>query len=65
MNYGITIQIFLLNISGKNTLSGVMAILCVLLVKPILILYANILKIRVNGIHPIDERSMGFLPNLI
>ncbi|MCR5095148.1 MAG: transposase [Erysipelotrichaceae bacterium] len=28
--------------------------LCILLVKPILILYANILKIRVNGIHPID-----------
>ena len=54
MNYGITIQVFLLNISGKNTLSGVMAILRVLLVKPILILYANILKIRVNGIHPID-----------
>ncbi|MBQ2656760.1 MAG: transposase [Erysipelotrichaceae bacterium] len=28
--------------------------LCVLLVKPILILYANKLKIRVNGTHPID-----------
>lgn len=54
MNYGITIQVFLLNISGKNTLSGVKAILCVLLMKPILILYANILKVRVNGIHPID-----------
>ena len=40
--------------SGKNTHFGVTAILCVLLVKPILILYANILKIRVNGIHPID-----------
>ena len=25
MNYGITIQVFLLNISGKNTLSGVKA----------------------------------------
>ena len=54
MNYGITIQVFLLNISGKNTHFGVMATLCVPLVKPILILYANILKIRVNCIHPID-----------
>ena len=54
MNYGIIIQVFLLNISGKNIHFGVMAILYVLLVKPILILYANILKISVNGIHPID-----------
>jgi hypothetical protein len=28
MNYGITIQVFLLNISGKNTHFGVTAILC-------------------------------------
>jgi len=54
MNYGITIQVFLLNISGKNTHFGVKAVLFVLLVKPILILYANILKIRANGILPID-----------
>ena len=50
--------------SEKNTLSGVMAILCVLLVKPILILYANILKIKVNGIHSIDRRSMVFCQKL-
>ena len=54
MNYGITIQVFLLNISGKNTLSGAKAVLCVLLVKPIPILYANILRAKVDGIHPID-----------
>ena len=65
MNYGIIIQVFLLNISGKNTLSGVTAIMCVLLERQILILLENILRAKVNGIHPIDCRSMGFLPNLI
>ena len=64
MNYGITIQVFLLNISGKNTLSGMMDILCVLLEMQILILYANILKARVSGIHPIDWRSMVFCQKL-
>ena len=54
MNYGIIIQVFLLNISGKNTLSGVTAIMCVLLEKQILILLENILRAKVNGIHPID-----------
>jgi hypothetical protein len=53
-NASITIQFFLLNNSENNTLSGVTAILCVLLERQILILYANILKIRVSGIHPID-----------
>ncbi len=54
MNYGITIQVFLLNISGKNTHSGVRAILCVLLERQILILLENILRAKVDGIHPID-----------
>ena len=54
MNYGITIQVFLLNISGKNILSGVTAILRVLLVKPIQILLEKTLRAKVDGIHPID-----------
>ena len=53
-NASITIQVFLLNISGKNTLSGVMVTLCVLLERQILILLENILRAKVNGIHPID-----------
>ena len=53
-NASITIQVFLLNISGKNTLSGVTAILCVLLERQILILLENILRVKVSGIHPID-----------
>ena len=54
MNNGITIQVFLLNISGKNTHFGVTAILCVLLERQILILLENILRAKVDGIHPID-----------
>ena len=54
MNYGITIQVFLLNISGKNINFGVTAILFVLLERQIPILLENILKAKVNGIHPID-----------
>ena len=54
MNYGITIQDFLLNISGKNTHFGVMAILCILLERQILILLENILRAKADGIHPID-----------
>ena len=53
-NASITIQVFLLNISGKNTLSGMMAILCALLERPTQILLESILKTKDNGIHPID-----------
>ena len=54
MNNGITIQVFLLNISGKNIHFGVTAILCVLLKKQTLILLENILRAKVDGIHPTD-----------
>ena len=54
MNYGITIQVFLLNISGKNIHFEVRAILCVPLEKQILILLENILRAKVDVIHPID-----------
>ena len=53
-NASITVQVFLLNISGKNALSGVMDILCVLLERQILILLENILRTKVDGIHSID-----------
>ena len=39
---------------GKNVHFGQMDILFVLLVKQVLILLENILKIKVSGIHPID-----------
>ncbi len=54
MNYGITIQVFLLNISGKNIHFGVTAIMCVLLERQTLILLENILRAKVDGIHLID-----------
>jgi len=48
------LALFLLNISGKNIHFGVTAILCVLLERQILILLENILRAKVDGIHPID-----------
>lgn len=45
---------FLKIIFGKNTHSGVMVILSVLLVRPTQILLESILKTKDDGIHPID-----------